>query len=157
MDFELQKQLKGEGNKPIVVYDENHVVVWHNKTAEQLLGNSDGHKFEDVIAAYQPVIKPITVGGRQLKAAIFPDGCDCEDTTVIPADAPAIVKKAEYLIILLMALQKKKASILIGAVVLLVLSFLFVFGRVVYKASSDPRVTDAIIHSLDRTPERKCP
>jgi hypothetical protein len=157
MDFELQKQLQGEGDKPIVVYDENHVVIWHNKTAEQLLGNSDGHKFEDVIAAYQPVIKPITVKGRQLKAAIFPNSCDCEDITVIPADAPAIVKKAEYLMILLMALQKQKISILIGAVVLLILSFLFVFGRVVYRVSGDPRVNDAIIHSLDRTHDPKCP
>ncbi len=157
MDFELQKQLQGEGDKPIVVYDENHVVIWHNEIAEQLLGNSDGHKFEDVIAAYQPVIKPITVSGRQLKAAIFPNSCDCEDITAIPTDAPAIVKKAEYLMILLMALQKKKASVLIGAVILLVLSFILVFGRIVYKVSNDPRVTDAIIHSLDRTPERKCP
>lgn len=157
MDFELQKQLQNEQDKPIIVYDEQHVVIWHNKTAEELLGNSDGHKFEDVIAAYQPVIRPITVAGRKLKAAIFPTNCDCQDFAAIPADAPVAIKKAEYLITILGILQEKRTSVLMGAVVMFSLSLVFVSGRLIYKISNDSRFVDAIIHVLDETSDTVCP
>jgi hypothetical protein len=155
METELQAQLQGDIDRPIIIYDQNNAVVWQNDTAKQLLGNCEGHKFEDVIAAYQPVIKPLTVQGKQLKAAIFPNSCDCEDIQVLPVDAPLIFKKANYAIMLLGNLQKKKESVLIGAGVVLVLTFLFVFGRVIYRVANDPRVIDAIIETLDRSPAKK--